>query len=671
VDLFRARTIRRAFVAACGLLVLSCGGGGGSNSGGGPTAPVDNSVGRVEISPPSSVALVSGATSTLSATAFTKGNQSLGTAGIAWASSNDAVASVTGGIVTAKLVGSATITASSGSVSSVGVTVTVSPGAASQLGLKTQPAGAASAAAMTTQPVVEVRDAAGNPIVASTASVTVAIASGGGTLAGTATVAAVAGVATFTGLGVTGLIGARTLSFTSAGLASATSAPFTLAAGPPTQLAVRTQPVASSAYANFTTPPVVEIQDAQGNLTTSTTTVTAAIASGGGTLGGTVSIAAVAGVATFAPLSVQGTAGTRTLTFTSGSLAAATSASFSVAAAPPAVIAFGPIAANISAVVGRDPANTIISVTNSGVFPLTNLRVLSITYNPVSPTGWLTTTFPTGTAAPANLQLAVISASFAVGTYVASVVIAGDGAAANATLTVTLTVTPSLINSYGSAANRISVVAPGATLTPTLSTTSGTGVPTTTDPTVTFASRSPAIATVDATGKITAVAPGQAWIVAASTQANADSVQVIVPRASGIIVRTDLTNYRYRIGDTVTVKIQLDTRGATLGAATVTFSWPVFTGPNGDFNALQYLNVNTSLSPMAPVVVVDQSINVMRLTGASVAGVTGVVDLATVRFRVQKAGVFPLYVNAIELLGTDLSNLLATSTSTQYPLSVP
>jgi hypothetical protein len=671
VDLFRARTIRRALVAVCGLLVLSCGGGGGGSNNGGPTAPVDNSVGRVDISPTGSIALVSGATNTLTATAFTKGNQSLGASGIAWASSNDAVASVTGGVVTAKLVGNATITASSGSVSSAGVTVTVSPGAASTLGIRTQPAGAASAAAMATQPVVEVRDAAGNLIVTSTASVTVAIASGGGTLAGTASVAAVAGVATFTGLGVTGLIGARTLSFTSAGLAIATSAAFTLAAGPPTQLAVRTQPVASSAYANFTTAPVVEIQDAQGNLTTSMATVAAAIASGGGTLGGTVSTAAVAGVATFAPLSVQGTAGARTLTFTSAPLTDATSASFSVAAAPPAVIAFGPIAANVTAVVGRDPTSIIISVTNSGVFPLTNLRVLSITYNPISPTGWLTTTFPTGTTAPANLQLAVTSSTFAVGTYVASVVVAGDGTAANSTLTVTLNVTPSLINSYGSAANRISVVAPGATLTPTLSTTSGTGVPTTTDPTVTFASRSPAVATVDATGKITAVAPGQVWIVAASTQANADSVQVIVPRASGIIVRTDLTNYRYRIGDTITVKIQLDTRGATLGAATVTFSWPVYTGSTGVFNALLYLDVNTTASPLAPVVVVDQTINIMRLTGASVAGVTGVVDLATVRFRVRQAGVFPLYVNAIDLLGTDLSNLLATSTSTQYPLSVP
>ena len=671
----RVLTIRRALVSACGLLVLSCGGGGGNSGGGGPTAPpVDNSVGRVDISPTGSIALVSGATSTLSATAFTKSNQSLGASGISWTSSNDAVASVVGGVVTAKLVGSATITASSGSISSAGVTVTVSAGAASQLGIRTQPGGAASAVALSTQPVIEVRDAAGNVIATSTAAVTVAIASGGGALAGSATVAAVAGVATFSGLGITGLIGARALSFTAAGLTTATSASFTLAAGAPTQLAVRTQPVAGSAYQNFTTLPVIEIQDAQGNLTTSTATVTAAIASGGGTLVGplfgTPSITALSGVATFAVLVVQGSAGPRTLTFTSPALTAVTTASFNVSEARPAVIGFSPIAVNISAVAGRDPASTIITVTNSGVFPLTNLRVLSITYSPLSPTGWLTTTFPTGTSLPANLQLAVTSSTFAVGTYVASVVVAGDGAVANATLTVTLTVAPTLTNTYGTTSNKISLLALGATLTPALTTTSGTGVATTVDPTVTFVSRSPAIATVDATGKITAVAAGQAWIVAASTQASADSVHVIVPRANGIIVRTDLTNYRYRIGDTVTVRIQLDTRGATLGAATVTFSWPAYTGA-GDYNALAFLNVSTALSPLAPVVVVDQSLNVMRLTGASVAGVTGVVDLATVRFRMQRVGVLPLYVNAIELIGTDLSNLLATATSTQYPLSVP
>lgn len=652
-------------------MLVSCSGGGGGNNGGGPTAPVDNSVGRIDVTPLAPLALMSGSSATLTATAFTKDNRSLGSAGVTWTSSNDNVASVAGGVVTAKLVGTATITATSGSVSSAGVTVTVSAGAASQLSIRTQPDGASSAATMTTPPVVEVRDAAGNLVISSTVSITVALASGGGALSGATTVSAVGGVATFAGLSITGLIGARTLTFSASGLTSVTSASFTLAPGVATQLVIRAQPVANTAYAVFPTPAVVEIRDAQGNVANSTASVTATLASGGGALGGTATVAAVAGVATFTSLTVQGTAGVRTLTFSSGTLAAVTSAGFSVAAAPPAVIAFGPIAANVTAAVGRDPANTVIAVTNSGVFPLTNLRVVNITYNPISPTGWLSASWPSGTSAPTNLQLAITSSPFPVGTYTAYVLVAGDGAAASATLTVTLTVAPALVNTYGTTANKISVVATGATLSPGLVTTTGAGVPTTTDATVTYSSRSPAIASVDATGKITAVATGQAWIVAGSTQANADSVQVIVPRGSGVIMRTDLTNYRYRIGDTVTVHVQADTRGATLGAATVTFSWPVYTGPNGDYNALSFIDVNTSASPMSPTSAVDRTINIMRLTGASVAGATGVVDLAVVRFRVTRAGVFPLYINAIELIGTDLSNLLPTATFTQYPLSVP
>jgi hypothetical protein len=247
------------------------------------------------------VALASGGTSTLTATAFTKNNVSLGS-NVLWASSNDAVASVSAGVVTARLVGTATITATSGSVSSAGVTVTVTPGAAAQLALRTQPDGAASAAPLATQPVVEVRDAAGNVVTTSTLPVTVALASGGGTMGGTSVANAVNGVATFTGLALTGIIGPRTFTFTAPGVTAVNSLAFTLVAGAPSVLAIRTQPVAGTAFAAFTTPAVLELRDASGNVANSTATVTAAIATGGGTLGGATSVAAVAGVATFATL---------------------------------------------------------------------------------------------------------------------------------------------------------------------------------------------------------------------------------------------------------------------------------------------------------------------------------------------------------------------------------
>ena len=110
--------------------------------------------------------------------------------------------------------------------------MTVTPGAASQLGLRTQPGGAALGSPLAPQPIVEIRDAAGNLITSSSASVTVAIATGGGSLGGTTTVTAVAGVATFTGLTVFGDAGPRTLAFASPGLGSIVSAPFTMTAPP-------------------------------------------------------------------------------------------------------------------------------------------------------------------------------------------------------------------------------------------------------------------------------------------------------------------------------------------------------------------------------------------------------------------------------------------------------
>lgn len=661
------------FLVVLALTALaSCSGGGGDSSGAsgstGPTGPTNTAVARIDISPTTSVAIVSGATTTFAAAAFTSSNQPA-SASISWASSNDAIATVSGGVVTGHLVGTATITAHSGSVSSAGVSVTVSAGPATQLAVVAQPAGAASGTAFATQPSAEVRDAAGNLIASSTAAVTVAIASGGGTLGGTTTVSAVGGVATFSGLVITGLVGGHTLSFTASGLATATSASFNLDAGVATQLGIRTPPVAGTAYAVFTTPAVVEVRDAAGNVAASTAAITATIASGGGTLGGTTTVNAVAGVATFTSLTVNGTAGARTLAFTAGPLGSVTTASFSVAAAPPAVVGLAPSALGINASIGVNPAASTIAITNTGVFPLTNIRVQSTTYAPAASGGWLAASFPTGTTAPASMQLNVTSAALALGTYTATVVVAGDGAATTTSLTVTLSVLPPAFNAYGTAANKVSLVAIGSTFSPGFVTVVG-GAVTTPDPTVTFVARNTAIATVDATGKITAVAAGQVWVSAVSTQSNSDSVLVIVPRTSGPILRTGITKFAYVVGDTITVVVQLDTRGATVGAITATVSWPVWTG-TGTFGAMTFVDVSTTGSPMSPVTTIDQTVNVIRINGLSAAGVTGVVQLATIRFRVASSGLNGIYLNASELLAVDFSDLLATATFTQYPVIVP
>ena len=93
------------------------------------------------------------------------------------------------------------------------------------------------------QPAIQLRDVSGNLVSQAGVVVTAAIATGGGTLGGTATATTTAsGLATFTNLSITGTIGQRTLSFSATGLASVTSSAITITAGAATQLTITTQP---------------------------------------------------------------------------------------------------------------------------------------------------------------------------------------------------------------------------------------------------------------------------------------------------------------------------------------------------------------------------------------------------------------------------------------------
>lgn len=99
------------------------------------------------------------------------------------------------------------------------------PAPPTQLFIQTQPSATAqSGLPFAQQPIIQLRDASNNAVAKSGVAVTAAIASGGGTLGGTTVVSTNAnGVATFTNLQITGTAGTRTLSFTAAGLTSATS----------------------------------------------------------------------------------------------------------------------------------------------------------------------------------------------------------------------------------------------------------------------------------------------------------------------------------------------------------------------------------------------------------------------------------------------------------------
>src|SRR5205823_5069187 len=216
-------------------------------------------------------------------------------------------------------------------------TITITAGTATQLSITTQPSSSAqSGAAFAQQPVIQVRDASGNPVSQVGVTVTAAIATGGGTLGGTLTAATNAsGVASFTNLAITGAAGDRTLSFSATGLTGVTSTAVTITAGTATQLSIATQPSATAqSGAAFAQQPVIQVRDASGNpVSQAGLTVTAAIATGGGTLGGTLTAATNgSGAATFTNLAITGTAGERTLSFSATGLTSATSATITITA---------------------------------------------------------------------------------------------------------------------------------------------------------------------------------------------------------------------------------------------------------------------------------------------------------------------------------------------------
>ena len=400
-------------------------------------------------------------------------------------------------------------------------------GAPTQLVVTTEPSGAVSGAAFTTQPVVSIRDA-NNNVTTSTAAVTVAKLSGTGVLSGTLTVNAVNGVATFTDLALT-TTGAHTLQFTtitpalsvnstsftvtaaaattiaansvvtqSAVAGAAVAAPpsvlvtdgtnpvsgvtvtFTVTggggaispgspasvvtnasgiatltswtlgtiagansvsaavtgltgspvvfdatgiAGAPTQLVVTTEPTGAVSGAAFTTQPVVSIRDANNNVTTSTASVTATIATGGGTIGGTVTVSAVSGVATFTDLQITGAIGAHTLQFATTTPAlTVNSGSFALAAGAATTVAENSVvtqSAVAGAAVTAPPSVLVTDGTNpvSGVTVTFTVTGGSGVIDPASPASVVTnasgiatlTSWTLGTTAGANTVTATVT----------------------------------------------------------------------------------------------------------------------------------------------------------------------------------------------------------------------------------------------------------------------
>jgi hypothetical protein len=151
-------------------------------------------------------------------------------------------------------------------------------------------------------------------------------------LSGTTTVNAVGGLATFDDLTLDKAGVGYTLVFTSPGLIGQTSDTFNITPAAASQLVFTVQPTNTAAGATITPAVEVTARDAFGNVATGFTgNVTLTIGSnpGGGTLGGTTTVAAAAGVASFATLSINNVGVGYTLVAGSGGLTG-TSAIFDV-----------------------------------------------------------------------------------------------------------------------------------------------------------------------------------------------------------------------------------------------------------------------------------------------------------------------------------------------------
>jgi len=211
-----------------------------------------------------------------------------------------------------------------------------SPGPPTQLVFTTQPTGAAGigAAYPFASFSVTMEDAFGNIAYTSTNTIDLAI-SGTGSLKGCSSGAITTtpddyGVATFTGCYGTATGNGLTLTATAAtgSLTPATSLPFNIT-GPAYALVFTRQPVANASGQTLLTQPQVTIEDANGNVVTSSTAVITLTPSGG-TLSYCTSLNAVAGVVNVTGCTFAGLVGTQyTMTATSGTLLPATSSSFS------------------------------------------------------------------------------------------------------------------------------------------------------------------------------------------------------------------------------------------------------------------------------------------------------------------------------------------------------
>ena len=212
-------------------------------------------------------------------------------------------------------------------IAPVSLNANVTSGDPASISITRNASGVRSGSAFTTAPQITIYDVEGNLVSNAVLPITASITSGvGGALVGTTSATPSSGVATFTGLGLSGVAGsAYTITYSATGLNPVTQT-LTPAPGNATQLALTTPASGGRTGSVFTVQPMLELRDSAGNLvSTDNATQVTMTASNDARILGTATSIANAGVMEFTGLGLLGIPNVPiTLTFAATGVTAAT-----------------------------------------------------------------------------------------------------------------------------------------------------------------------------------------------------------------------------------------------------------------------------------------------------------------------------------------------------------
>ena len=482
-----------------------------------------------------------------------------------------------------------TLTAAATGVSSAtSSTFNINPSTATKLGFITEPSNGSAGLFLNPAPIVAVQDTYGNTVTSITDDITIAIGTNpsSGSLTGTLSVTTNNGVASFDDLSIDLTGTGYTLDATSAAAYThKVSNTFNITSSAASQLAFTKSPI--DTLAGKIIAPIVEVQDANGNIMTdgafASSVITLSLSTGTGALTGTLSMTATNGVADFStnPVFIT-TAGTnKILTAVATGLSSATSTSFNISAAAPTQLTInagnaqtatsGAAVSIAPSVLLKDVYNNLVegntvsfSVTGGGgsISPAT---VASDASGIATATSWtLGTTAGTNTLTATTGALSVtFIATGTVGAASQISINAGNGQTAIAGAAVSTA--PSVIvkdannNPVSGVSVTFAVAGGGGTVTPTSVTTNASGIAAVTSWTLgTTAGNNTLTATISA-GSATFTATGTAGTASKlvyttqPTTATAGSsisptIQVTLEDVNNNIVISDIRTITLRIG---------------------------------------------------------------------------------------------------------------------------